>query len=145
MLSFVFMKIKNCCRGNHHTFQLFQSGSNRLENLKFFSFDLIVREEFQRYQFQARKCNLKRHLENQICKNIRFISNRAKITATFSGTYVLNIESSENLSPKKEQQILWNVFGFKYYLGVSILIRYDILTTLTSGFKKLDFFLIAFT
>ena len=118
-LSFVFMKIKNCCHGNHHTFQLFQSGSNRFENLKVFNFDLIVRGEFPGYQFQGRKCNLKRHLENQICKNIRFIWNRAKITATFSGTYVLNIESSENLSPKKEQQILWNVFGFKYYLGVS--------------------------
>ena len=101
MLSFVFMKIKTCCHGYHHSLKVFQSGSNHRENLKFFNLDLIVWGEFQWYQFQGRKYNLKRHLENQICKNIRFISNRANITATFSGTYVWNIKSSENRSPKK--------------------------------------------
>ena len=81
MLSFV----KNCCHEDHHSLNMFQSGSNRRENLKFFNFDLIVRGEFQRYQFQGRKYNLKRHLENQICKNIRFISNGANLQLHFPG------------------------------------------------------------
>ena len=115
MLSYVFMKISNCCHGDHLSFKLFQSGSNRRDNLKFFNFDLILRGEYQRYQFQGKKYNLKRHLENQICKNIRFISNKVKITATFSETYVLNIKSSENRSPKK---IATN---FALYLALNVI------------------------
>ena len=81
MLSFV----KNCCHGDHHSLKVFQSGSNRRENLKIFNFDLIMWGEFQRYQIQGRKYNLKRHLENQICKNIRFISNGANLRLHFPG------------------------------------------------------------
>ena len=105
MLSFV----KNCCHGDHHSIKVFQSGSNRRENLKFLNFVLIVRGEFKRYQFQGRKYNLKRHLEKQICKNTRFIPNRAKSTAKFW------IWSSEKTGLPKNNKKLWIVFGSKCY------------------------------
>ena len=46
------------------------------------------------------------------------------------------MKSTENRSPKNNNK-LWILFSSKCYYGASILIRYDILTTLTKWFKKL--------
>ena len=44
-------------------FKLFQKGSNSCGNLRFFNFDIILPGEYQKYQFQRKKCNFKTYFE----------------------------------------------------------------------------------
>ena len=98
--------------------------------------------QWSKISVSGEKVKYKKAFGKPFLKNIRFISNRDKITATFSVTCVLNRRSSENWSLKKKTTTncgLYLVLNMLFTVGASIL------TKLTSWFKKLHSWLIVLT